>query len=71
MGFSKDFKSLMDISRNLILVRFSGFFVCRVDISGILILVEFSRISRLIESSGFFKCRVSIREFLDFSLALE
>ena len=41
MGFSKNSKSL-------------------VDISGIFILVEFSRILRLVESGGFLKCRVDI-----------
>ena len=31
-----------------------------VDISGIFILVEFSRILRLVESGGFLRCRVDI-----------
>jgi hypothetical protein len=31
-----------------------------VDISGIFISVEFSRILRLVESSGFLRCRVDI-----------
>ena len=31
-----------------------------MDISGIFILVEFSRILKLVESSGFLRCRVDI-----------
>ena len=69
MGFSRNFRSLMDISRNLILVGFgripglveSGrIFLYRVDIGGILILVEFGRISRLVEPSEFLRCGVNI-----------
>ena len=52
----------MDISRNFILIKFSGipklvksskFLRHKVDISRNLTLVEFSRIPRLVESGGF------------------
>ena len=45
------FKSLADIYR---------YFRSLVDIVRYLILVEFSRIIRLVESSGFLKCRIDI-----------
>ena len=63
MGFSRIFKSLVDINRNFILVGFSrilglvessGFFVYGVGISGILMSVDFGRNSRLVKSSGIF-----------------
>ena len=37
-----------------------------MDISGIFILVEFSRILGLVESSGFLRCRVDISRSLAF-----
>ena len=70
MGFSRNSRSLVDISGIFILVEFgrilglvesSGFLRCRVDISGIFILVEFGRILGLVESSGFLRYRVDIR----------
>ena len=50
----------MEFSRILRLVESGGFLRCRVDISGIFILVEFSGILRLVESSRFLRCRVDI-----------
>ena len=49
---------------------FSGNSRSLVDISGIFILVEFSRILRLVESGGFLRCKVDINRNLrlvDFS----
>ena len=69
MGFGGNFGSLMDISRNLMLVGFGGIpglvessriFLYGVDIGGILMSVEFGRISRLVEPGGFLRCGVNI-----------
>ena len=55
MEIGRIFRSLVDVSGNLIFVEFSrilrlvessGFLRCRVDVSRNLILVEFVRISR-------------------------
>jgi hypothetical protein len=55
MGFSRIFRSLVDISGNLIFVEFSGilglvesggFLRCRVDVSRNLRLVDFGGFSR-------------------------
>ena len=55
MGFSRNFRSLVDISGIFILVEFgkilrlvksSGFLRCRVDISGNLRLVDLGRFPR-------------------------
>ena len=62
IGFSRNSRSLVDISGIFILVEFgrilrlvesSRFLRCRVDISRNLIFMEFNRIPRLVESSRF------------------
>ena len=52
MGFSGNFRSLIDVSGNLALVESGGFLKCRVDISGNL---------RLIDLSGFPKFQFRVR----------
>ena len=62
MGFGRNSRSLVDISRIFILVEFGGilglvesggFLRCRVDISGNLRLVDLSRFSRFYFKFGF------------------
>ena len=61
MGFSRYFGSLIDVNRYFrFLVNVYGYFKSLVDVIGYLILVEFSRIIRLVESGGFLRCRVDI-----------
>jgi hypothetical protein len=47
VGFGRNFKFLTVISRNLVLVEFSGFLRYRVEFSGNLRLVDLSRFPRL------------------------
>ena len=69
MGFNRNFRFLIDISRNLALMEFSGIFwlvesggflVYGVGIGGILMSVDFGGSSGLVESGGFFVCGVGI-----------
>jgi len=51
-------------------MEFSGIFSSLVDVGGILILVEFSKIPMLVESSGFLRYKVDINKnlrLIDFS----
>jgi len=59
MEFSRVFRSLIDISRILVLIESGKFLKRRVDISGNLTLVGFSRIPRLVESGRFLGYRVN------------
>ena len=61
MGFSRYFKSLIDINGYFkFLVDIYGYFRSLADVVRYLILVKFSGIIKLVESGGFLKYKIDI-----------
>ena len=65
MGFSRYFRSLIDINGYFkFLTDIYRYFRSLVDVVRYLILVKFSGIIRSVESGGFLRCRVDINRNL-------